>query len=495
MKLKYTLPALLVLFLFQPTKAQQKELKLTLKEVIDLASQQSLEAFRNKNMYRASYWEYRYFKADRLPSLNLSATPVDFSRARTREYNSQTKEDEYVQREYLNSDFTLSLNQNVALTGGKLFLQSNLGMVRNLGGTKNNSYQSTPISIGYQQSLNGYNALRWKAKIEPLKYEMAKRSFIESRESLSMKAVQRFFSLVSAEINLSIAQNNKASADTLYRIGTGRFQVGTITQDAYLNLHLSQLKAEQSLNSAKLTLSRAQAELNSFLGMDAETKISCVVPDEIPKLEISAGKAISLAMENNPEIMSQKQQLLEEDQSVAKAKSEAGLNTSIYALYGLDQSSDEFGKVYSNPDKSQRLRLGVNIPIIDWGKRKGRYQMAEYRREVVKATVRQERIDFEQNVAQTVMEFNLQGSQVKTASLADTVAGQGFEVAYQRFLIGKGDVLSLNQARNDLESARREYVQSMNTYWRYYYLIRQLTLFDFVSNKTLSAEYDQLLEK
>ena len=494
MKSKYTLLIIFALLACFSSQGQEKQMKLSLDDVIELASQQSLDAFRNKNMFRASYWEYRYYKADRLPSLSLDATPVDFNHSRNREYNSQTKEEEYVQREYFSSDFGLSLNQNIALTGGSLFLRSELGMVKNLSGDESNSYQSTPISIGYQQELNGYNKLRWQARIEPLKYEKAKKVFIESREELAMKATQRFFSLVSAEINLSIAKNNKASADTLYKIGKGRFQIGTVTQDELLNLQLSQLRSEQALNSTKLELLRSQADLNSFLGLDKDTEISCIVPSEIPELEVKAGTAISQALENNPEILDQKQQLLEEDQRVAEAKAETGLNTSIYAMYGLDQSSDELGDVYDNPDKSQRFQLGVNIPIIDWGRRKGRYQMAEYSREVVKATVRQARIDFEQEIAQTVMEFNLQGSQVRNAALADTVAQQGFEVTFQRFLIGKVDVINLNQARNDLEQARKDYVLALNAYWRYYYTIRRLTLYDFAAESPLSEEYEKILE-
>lgn len=494
MKLKYILILLITFVAILPAHGQVHDLKLTLDDVIDLASKQSLDAFRNKNMYRASYWEYRYFQADRLPSLTLDATPLDFNRYRNQEYNFQTNETEYVQREYFNSNFGMSLSQNVALTGGRLFLRSDLGMVKNLSGDKKNSFQSTPISIGYQQDLNGYNALKWKARIEPLKYDKAKKVFIESRESLSIKATQRFFDLVAAEINLSIAENNKSNADTLYTIGKGRFQVGTITQDELLNLQLSQLRAEQSLNKANLELLRAQADLNSFLSLDKDTRITCVVPKDLPKLEVKAGEAIDQATENNPEILNEKQQLLQEDESVAQAKAEAGLNTSIFATYGLDQSSDTFKDVYNNPDRSQRFRLGVNIPIIDWGRRKGRYQMAEYSREVVKATVRQARIDFEQEVAQTVMEFNLQGAQVQNAALADTVARQGYDVAFQRFLIGKVDVINLNQARNDLEQARKDYVTALSTYWRYFYTIRRLTLYDFESNNTLSAEYDKILE-
>ena len=48
---------------------------LTLEQTIALASDSSLEAFRSKNLYMASYWEHLAFKAGRLPSLTLNLIP------------------------------------------------------------------------------------------------------------------------------------------------------------------------------------------------------------------------------------------------------------------------------------------------------------------------------------------------------------------------------------------------------------------------------------
>ncbi|MGD9555647.1 MAG: TolC family protein [Mangrovibacterium sp.] len=494
MKQIYTLMLTMALLLTGVAYPQQA-VNLTLDQVIDMASRNSIDAFQISNMYRASYWEFRYFKADRLPSLTLQTTPLDFNHYRSKEYNFGTNEEEYVQREYLNSNFNLSLSQNVALTGGNLFLQSQLGMVRNLGNSQNNSYQSTPISIGYQQSLNGYNALKWKSRIEPVKFEKAKKELIEAREALSIKAVGRFFNLAGAQIQLNIAENNMASADTLYRIGKGRFQVGTVTQDELLTLELGLLKARQALNVSRSDVNRAQAELNSFLSLDKNTTITCIVPTQIPDLQVSAGEVIDKAMENNPIVLEHRQRMLEQDQAVARTRSETGFNTSVFALYGLDQSSREFSEVYKDPGNSQRLRLGLSIPIVDWGRRKGSYQMAQYNREVVRASIEQDKIDFEQGLLQDVIEFNLQAQQVKTAGLADTVAQKGYEVTLQRFMIGKVDVVKLNIARNDLQSARLSYINTVRGYWNYYYSLRRKTLFDFVSRRALSAEYDELLEK
>jgi outer membrane protein TolC len=310
-----------------------------------------------------------------------------------------------------------------------------------------------------------------------------------------MKSTAMFFDLVEAQIQLKIAENNLSNADTLYKIGKGRFQVGTVTQDELLNLELNQLNATQSLNKAKLEVERSQSGLNSYLMMDKKTRINCIVPSEIPALQVRADDALDLALKNNPDILDQEQQMIEQNREVARAKSETGLSTSLYAVYGLNQSAENFDMVYDQPDQSQRLRIGVSIPLVDWGRRKGRLMMAESNREVVNARVRQSRIDFEQNIFQSVMEFNLQAEQVRNAAKADTVAQKGYEVTFQRFLIGKVDVIRLNIARNDRESARKAYINAVKTYWNYYYRLRMLALFDFVKGESLTAEYDKIIEK
>ena len=234
--------------------AQQETRALTLQEVIDIASRQSLDAFRNKNMFLYNYWEFRNFKADRLPSLSFEATPFDFNRSMQKVYNYDLNRDEYKPREFFNSDMALALSQNVGFTGGRIFAQSELNFTRNWGGDDITSFSSTPVSIGYSQSLNGYNAQKWLARIEPVKFEKAKKEFIQAREELALKATRRFFDLVDAQIEVTIATTNLANADTLYRIGQGRFQAGTVTQDELLNLELGFMNAKLALNRSNLGL-------------------------------------------------------------------------------------------------------------------------------------------------------------------------------------------------------------------------------------------------
>jgi len=492
--MKQTIIFILIAFVLSSQLFAQDKKVMTLEDVIRVASEQSLDAFINENMYLASYWQWRYFKADRLPSLTLDATPFDYNRSMQKVYNYDENRDEFVGRQTFDSDLSLQLQQNVGLTGGQIFAQSNLSMTQKLGDDKLSSYSSTPFIIGYSQEVNGYNSLRWESKIEPVKFEVAKKTFIQGKEDLSIKASTLFFNLLDAQIEVTISETNLSNADTLFNIGKGRFQVGTVTQDELLDLELSFMNAKLALTKAKLELDRAEAELNSFLSYEKETIIECVIPDNLPELQVDALKAVDQAMTNNPDIIYQRQQLLEEDEKVKEAKSETGISGDIYALYGLNQNSEEFNQVYQEPLDRQRLRIGVNIPILDWGRRKGQLSMAKSNREVVRLSINQEKIDFEQNIIMNVMEFNLQGDQVTNSAKADTIAQLKYDVTQQRFLIGKQDITRLNIARTDREEARRAYISSLRSYWTYFYTIRRLTLFDFEQEITLSEDFDNIVK-
>lgn len=481
-------------FLLSANVFAQDKRVMSLQDVIEMASRQSLDAFINKNMYLANYWQFRYYKADRLPSLRLNATPLNYNRSIQKVYNYDEQRYEYVELGSFDSDLSLALNQNVGLTGGEVFIQSDLSRTKKLDGG-NVSSSSTPFIVGYSQKINGYNELKWKSKIEPIKFEKAKKQFIQDQENLSIKATRLFFDLLDAQIEVTISETNLANADTLFTIGKGRFQVGTVTQDELLDLELSFMNAQLALTRAKLALDRTEASLNSFLSLDKSTKIQCVIPDKLPDLQVNALEAVDKAFTNNPEIINQQQRLLQEDENVKIAQSQTGISGDVYAHYGYNQNSNELKNVYNQKlQDQQQFKVGLNIPILDWGRRKGQLSMAKSNREAERLSINQEKIDFEQNVIMNVMEFNLQGVQVANSAKADTIAQLKYDVTQQRFLIGKQDITRLNIARTDREQNRRAYINSLRSYWNYYYSIRRLTLFDFEQNTTLSEDFDKLVE-
>ena len=71
------------------------------------------------------------------------------------------------------------------------------------------------------------------------------------------------------------------------------------------------------------------------------------------------------------------------------------------------------------------------------------------------------------------------------AAKADTVAAKQFEVARNRYIIGKITNDALYLAQNEKDAAVLAYVQALRTYWTSYYHLRRVTLYDFATKREL----------
>lgn len=477
----------------QNSEAQTVKKVLTLEDVIKLSEEQSPSALMAKHRFRASYWQYRSFRAQYLPSLTLTSTVPDFSNGLEKVYNSQTDEYIYRAKSTISTTGTLSLSQAIGPLGTTISLSSDLTLYKDIEKSLPVNYITNPISININQPIRRYNTLKWQAKIEPLKYEMAKKDFLNTIEEVHMTAVQNFFSLALAQINKQIAEMNYSNADTLYRIAAGRYQLGTIAEDDLLQMQLSFLNAETARKQADMNLRDRQIRLASFLGYNENVEIELIIPNEIPNLQVDLQEVLNLALANNPDLISQRVNTLNAHSSLAQARNQRGLTATMTASVGFNQQNTDFLMAYNNLSNSQRVRIGLTLPILDWGQARGKFLMAKSSLELAEVQEKQNMSNFQQNLFLDVAQFNLQSDQVRIAAKSDTVATRRYEVTKARFLIGKISVLDLNDADSRKDTNRRAYIQALQSYWSYFYNIRALTLYDFINRKPIETDFEKVL--
>jgi outer membrane protein len=493
---KLLLFSIIVVLLFSAKNINAQEVKkLTFEEVIKLAETQSPNALMATHRYRSSYWQYRSFQAQYRPSLTLSGTTPDFSNGLDKVYNSTTDEYVYRYKNTISTLGTLALSQNIGPTGTVIALRSDLTLFKDIEKKLDPNYITNPVSIDITQPIRKYNTLKWQKKIEPIRYDAAKKTYLASIEQVHVSAVQNFFSLALAQINKQIAVMNLSNADTLYKIANGRYTLGTIAEDELLQMQLSYLNAETASKEADMNLRDREIRLRSFLGYNENVRLELILPNVVPNLQVEMKEVLDLALKNNPDILTQDINVLNAQSSAAQAKASKGLNASLTASLGLSQQSTDLSAAYNNLSNSQRVRLGFSLPILDWGLGKGRYRMALSSLELAQVQRKQALTDFEQNLFLDVEQFNLQKNQVAITAKSDTVAMRMYEVTKQRFLIGKIAILELNNADTKKDQNKRAYVQALQNYWNYFYNLRGLTLYDFLNRKPLEADYDKLIEQ
>lgn len=482
-----------ILVLQGATLAQPRQF--TLSDVISISKEQSPDAILARHRFRASYWQHRSYVATYLPNLSFTGTLPNLRKT----YESHTNDSGevgFVPIKSISNMGTLSLSQNIGLTGGSIFMESDLQRIKKIGEVGTTQYLSTPVSIGFSQPVFAFSRLVWDRKIQPLAYEEAKKTYVESMEQVAARAITRFFDLADAQLNLRIAQINYSNSDTLYKIAQGRYNIGTIAENDLLQMQLSYLNNKTALTKAEINLQMQKARLRSFLGYNEKVDFDLLLPDSIPQLQLDYNKTLDLAFKNNPDVVNWERRSLEARRDIAQARGERGRNIRLYASYGLTHDvTTTLPEVYQTPfQDGQQLQVGVQFPIVDWGRGKGGVKMAQSNKELIDVQIQQEKTDFEQNIFVQVMQFNLQQSQVEIAAKADTIAQNRYDVTKQRFLIGKIDVLNLNDALKEKDNSKHAYIDALRNYWSYFYNLRMITLYDFLADRALEQDFESIVK-
>jgi len=468
-------------------KAQPDTLRMGLEEVVRMAQTGAPDVQIAQTAVENGFWRYQSFLADYRPQISFGATLPNLNRS-IQTITLPNGSDAFIDRALMSNLANLSLEQDVALTGGSIFAQTGLERI-DLFETDNNpastSYLSTPFAIGFQQPLFQFNALKWAKKIQPLVYEEAQREYSEDVENVAYNAAALFFDVLVAQLSLDAARRDKRDADTLLVISRGRFDVGRIAETELLQIELSAMNADAALASSALDLQTSTEALRNFLGIQEAVYFEPATPSEIPVFEVDAGQALSLARQNRSEAVGFERQLREAERELARARGTTGPSADINGYFALSQTANMFGDAYVDPLDQERLNIRLNVPIADWGKAKSRREIARSNQELTQLQVQQNRINFEQEILIKVQQFSLLRNQVALALRAYDVARRQLEITRQRYRIGKIAIADLNISISQEASARAAYVSALRDFWLAYYDLRRLTLYDFENQESL----------
>ncbi len=459
----------------------------TLKEIINIARQQSIASKQAETVRENRFWQFQSYKSNYKPQLGLVGSFPGYNRSfRDVEQNDGTII--YLPVQNNSSELNLRLQQPFAATGATIFLNSGINRFDNFlenddfNMVKYHQYSGTPLEIGFNQPLFQYNRLKWDKKIEPLRFEESQKEYFESLEVLSVNTTRRFFDLMLSQINLEIAMKNVANNDTIFKIAQGRYNLGKIAENELLQLELQLMNSRQQVAQANLDIETRSLRLRTWVGLTDVSQLPLILPEEIPSFDVDEQTALMYAKANRSESISFNRRILEANSEIARAKGDTGPQADLFASFGLTNSTmrdASVGDIYQNPKDQQIVRLGFEIPILDWGRRKSRVKTAEANQKFVQYTVDQDIINFDEEVLTQVRQIEMLQEQIKITKLADNIAQRRYNITKSRFETGKISITDLNIALTEKDQAKSRYIISLEDYWLAYFNLRRLTLFDF----------------
>ncbi|KAA6337789.1 hypothetical protein EZS27_014149 [termite gut metagenome] len=270
--------------------------------------------------------------------------------------------------------------------------------------------------------------------------------------------------------------------------------MGQISENELLQLKLSALKAKASVTEAESRLNAQMFQLRAFISLSENEVLEPVLPESVPDTKIEYNHVLDKALERNAFAQNIRRRQLEADYAVAVTNGNQR-SIDLFASVGYSGQDNHLSLAYNNLLENQIVQVGVKIPILDWGKRRGQVKMAKSNRDVILSRIHQEQMNFNQDIFLLVANFNNQAAQLSIAHEADQIAQQRYKTSIETFLIGKINTLDLNDAQLSKDEARQKRISELYYFWYYFYQIRSLTLWDFLNNCELEVDFEDIVRR
>lgn len=467
---------------------------INMQQVVQLAQENSIAAMSNRNSFAASYWSFRSYRAQLLPSLSMNASLVNFNRSLVQLQDYATGAISYRANYNMNNDVSLNFRQNIPWTGGTVSLSTQLSRLDQYSPARLTTYYAQPIYLSYAQSLWGFNQFKWNKETEPKQYEIAKRQYIENMEQLSQTTVSLFWSCVSAKETYERAVKSYEEGKRLFEAGQTRFEMGTITRDQLMQIEVRMLNDSLSLSNSRVNLRTTMNRLCSYIGYQEDTELNLIIDYDIPDITLDYDDVLERALQNSSFRLSQEVQYLQADENVARAKANRGLSAQLNTRFGMSGSADKLGDTFVQLRDQEVVGIQLTIPILDWGQGRGRVRMAEAQAQTTRNQLEQSMITYRQDLYTQVMQFNDQRSQCEIARRAADLADESYELALRNFGSGSMTMTQLDQLKDKRDQAVSSYLNKVASFWNYYFQIRRATLYDYNTGTDISAEFDKLVK-
>ncbi len=457
---------------------------LTLAQAIERAQRESYGARAAVSTRDAARQRDRAFGARLLPQLSIGGDLPIYNRSiiPVLQPDGSTLFRAQQQNE---ARLNMRLTQQLPLTGGNLFVESSLARLQISGEQDVRNWSSTPFRIGLTQDLLRSNSQAWDSREQGLQIDAAERQFLEAREDLAIQTANAYFDHYAARMTLENTTNNAAINDTLFTLNKGRYEVGKIGENDLLQNELALLRSRNALNNARLEFDRTLAALRLRLNLPADAPLSIAISGEVPAVKADTALAVAQALRNRADVTQQELQTVQARRRVNEARRNSGFGARLQASVGYNQSASDLDLAYRDLRNAQRFSLAVDMPLIQWGARSAEIEAARAEEVRAESNQRLAREELIQEAHFAALQLEQSRSQLDLAAKADTVANKRFEVAKNRYLIGRIGIDNLFIAQNEKDQALQQYVQSLRGYWLAHYRLRRTTLYDFVEGRAI----------
>jgi outer membrane protein TolC len=313
--------------------------------------------------------------------------------------------------------------------------------------------------LGINLTLNA--GIPYSMKNIKLAYQARLLSYEDARNQLGIQITKSFFSLITDRDNLAVLADMLNLAQLQNERNQIAFRNGLVGELTLMQSRLSMENARYSLSAAKSAYATRMGDFLVQLGIAQDSDAALEGKIEIVKIEADAEQLIKDNLARRPDIVSKRQEI----ERLENAQKLATLSTKAPSLrLEANWNSRNFDPFTDTLSGNATLSIPID-PLIPGTGRNQSILSAAYAIEKAKLDLQSAEDAAAAQIRSLAANLRNSWDSIEIARLSLSVAERGHELTQQGFRNGTVDSLKLEDARNNMVTARQRLLQSELAYF------------------------------
>jgi len=341
------------------------------------------------------------------------------------------------------------------------------------------NFYSTGVSLSqvlfdFGQSLDAIRA----AKAHELSLQADEAT---TRQTVLFDVKQSYFSLLAAQRLQAVAEENIRQNQKHVDFAQGRFDVGLATRFDVTQAQVQLANAELAAVTARNNVAVARETLRNALGVNGPLDFDIVDTMDVHDLRVEESKALDLAYEHRPELVSQR--LKEDSQEQQIAALRKNYLPTINGSFTYDFSGEDYPL-----DSSWNLGANVSLSVFNGGLTTAQIAEAKANLATLKSQEQSLRQEIALQVRQAVLNLTQALESIRVSQKGVQQARENLDLAEGRYGTGVGNIIELTDAQASLATAEGNHVQALSNYKTALAALEQATAQSFGEDGAATTE-------
>jgi outer membrane protein TolC len=417
---------------------------------------------------------------------SLLLTPLSYSQSRVfsdliSDYNSVKKTQTY-------GSFTIM--QPIIWTDATVSLTNTFGYLDNYSefATQQKKGFSNDLAIRLDQPLFTYNRTKLQLKELQLALENAQLNYAIQLLALEKQVTQAFYYVYQQQQSLDIANQAYQNMQKSHEVSKNKVDAGISAREEMFQAELNLATTRSDFENKQVSLETAKDDFKLLIGISLYDDILVMPNIAVDTVAVDISFAIDQGLANRMELRQRAINIESSQFDLIQTKAQNEFKGSLGLSFGLFGDNEKFKSVFDKKSltDNEEVRLSLEIPLWDWGKRKSMIKATEATIETANINLEEEQNNIILDVRKVYRNLlNLQ-NQIEIARQSVTNAQLTYDLNLEKYKNGDLTGMDLNIYQNQLSEKQLTYTNSLISYKLELLNLKIQTLYDFEKKEAVS---------